>query len=74
MTTVYYLLDCNHGLVGNPVGYKTESVARAVANNPKSKAHMAIKKAWQDKLTHMPFLENRYQNYDMCYQIENFNR
>jgi hypothetical protein len=73
MRTVYFLLDCNHKNVGNPMGYKSEPAARAVANNPKSKAYAAIKQAWKAKAAKLAFLGNRYQNYENCYCIETFN-
>ena len=73
MRTVYFLLDCNHKNVGNPMGYKSESIARTVANNPKSKAHALIKQAWQRKSAKLAFLDNRYQSFDNCYCIEIFN-
>jgi hypothetical protein len=74
MSTTFYLLDCDHKAIGNPMGYQKESIARAVANNPKSKAHALIKKAWRRKIEHFKFLDNRYQNFESCYCIETFHR
>jgi len=56
------------------MGYKTESAARAVANNPKNKAYASIKQAWRAKVSKWAFLDNRYQSFEHCYQIETFYR
>ena len=74
MKIIYCLFDCDHKAIGNPMGYKTESAARAVANNPKNKAYASIKQAWRAKVSKWAFLDNRYQSFDHCYQIETFYR
>jgi predicted negative regulator of RcsB-dependent stress response len=46
---MYFIFDCNHSIVGNPLGYRTFKGARTQRDMQSSKAYKAIHSAFNAK-------------------------